>query len=81
MAPVLLAKYGVEERKGGPGGRGGALPVRLNEWPIIFLPIRLFAPAPIVCKVDGVDAMKDTWATKKGSKRTGVEMKVDAHGH
>ena len=31
MAPVLLAEYGVEERKGGAGGRGGAHPVRLSE--------------------------------------------------
>jgi len=81
MAPVLLAKYGVEERKGGSGGRGGAHPVRLSELPMIFLPNRLFAPAPIKRKVDGGDMMKDTWATEKGSQRTGVEMKVDAQGH
>ena len=31
MAPVLLAEYGVEERKGGKGGRGGAHPTRLSE--------------------------------------------------
>ena len=48
---------------------------------MIFLPNRLFAPAPIKRKVDGVDTMKGTWATEKGSQRTGVEMKVDAQGH
>ena len=53
MAPVLLAEYGVEERKGGTGGRGGAHPVRLSELPMKFLPNRLFAPAPIKRKVDG----------------------------
>ena len=31
MAPVFLAEYGVEERKGGTVGRGGAHPVRLSE--------------------------------------------------
>ena len=46
MAPVLLAEYGVEERKGGTGERGGAHPVRLSELPMNFLPNRLFAPAP-----------------------------------
>ena len=49
--------------------------------PIIFLPNRLFAPAPIKRKFDGGDTMKGTWATEKGSQRTGVEMKVDAHDH
>ncbi len=34
MAPILLAEYGVEERKGGKGGRGGAYPVRLSESPM-----------------------------------------------
>ena len=53
MAPVLLAEYGVEERKGGTGGRGGAHPVRLSELPMKFLPNRLFAPAPLKRKVDG----------------------------
>ena len=77
MAPLLLAEYGVEERKGGTGGRGGAHPVRLSELPMKFLPNRLF----IKRKVDCGEAMKDTWATKKGSRRTGVAMKVDAQGH
>ena len=81
MAPVLLAEYGVEERKGGTGGRGGAHPVRLSESPMNFLPNRLFDPAPIKRKFDGGEAMKDTWATEKGSRRTGVTMKVDAQGH
>ncbi len=40
MAPVLLANCGVEERKGGSGGRGGAHPVRLSESPMNFLPNR-----------------------------------------
>ena len=66
MAPVLLAKYGVEERKEGSGqtsyykqgkvgsgGRGGVHPVRLSEPPMIFLPNRLFDPAPIKRKFDG----------------------------
>ena len=48
MAPVLLAEYGVEERKRGKGGRGGAHPVRLSELPMKFLPNHLFAPAPIM---------------------------------
>ena len=60
MAPVLLAKYGVEELKGGSGGRGGAHPVGLSESPMIFLPNRLFAQAPIKRKVDSEDAMKGT---------------------
>ncbi len=81
MAPVLLAKYGAEERKGGSGGRNGAQPVWLSKSPMIFLPYRFFAPAPIKSKVDGGDTMKGTWATEKGSQRTGVEMKVDAQGH
>ncbi len=63
--PVLLAKYGAEERKGGSGGRGGAHPVRLSELPMIFLPNRLFAPAPVKREVDGGDAMKGTWAIEK----------------
>ena len=46
MAPVLLAKYGVEERKGGSGGRGGAHPVRLSESPMIFSPESLIRPSP-----------------------------------
>ncbi len=81
MAPVLLAKFGVEERKGGSGGRGGAHPARLSKSPMIFLPNRLFAPAPVNRKVDGWDTMKGTLATEKESQRTGVEMKVDAQGH
>ena len=78
MAPVLLAEYGVEERKGGAGGRGGAHPVRLSKLPMKFLPNCLFDPAPIKRKFDGGEAMKGTWATEKGSRRTGVTMKVDA---
>ena len=31
MAPILLAEYGVEERKGEKGGRGGAHPVKPSE--------------------------------------------------
>ena len=31
MAQVLKAEYGVEERKGGMGERGGAHPKRLSE--------------------------------------------------
>ena len=81
MAPVLLAEYGVEERKGGAGGRGGAHPVRLSELPMNFLPNRLFDPAPIKRKFDGGEAMKGTWATEKGSRRTGMTMIVDARGH
>ncbi len=48
---------------------------------MIFLPNRLFAPAPIKRKVDGGGTMKDTWATDKGSQQASVEMKVDAQGH
>jgi hypothetical protein len=70
MAPVLLAEYGVEERKGGKGGRGGAHPVRLSELPMKFLPNHLFAPAPIKCIVDGGEVMKGTWAIEQGSRRT-----------
>ena len=61
----------LEERKGGTGERGGAHPVRLSELPMKFLPNRLFAPAPIKRKVDGGEAMKRTWATEKGNRRTG----------
>ena len=46
-----------------------------------FLPIRLFAPARIKRKVDGGEAMKDTWAAEKGSRRTGAKLIVDAQGH
>ena len=81
MAPVLLAEYGVEERKGGKGGRGGAHPVRLSELPMKFLPNHLFAPAPIKRIVDGGEVMKGTWAIEQGSRRTSVTMKVDAHDH
>ena len=73
MALVLLAKYGVEERKGGPGGRCGVRPVRLSKLRIMFLPNLLFAPAPIKRKIDGGEAMKGTWAAEKGSRRTGVD--------
>ena len=66
MAPVLLAKYGAEERKGGSGGRGGAHPLRLSELPMIFLPNRLFAPAPVNRKVDSGGTMKGTWASSEG---------------
>ena len=65
---MLLAEYGVEERKGGSGGRGSAHPVRLSELPMKFLPNRLFAPAPIKRKVDGGEAMKGTC----GQPRKGV---------
>ena len=81
MAPVLLAEYGVEERKGGKGGRGGAHPVRLSELPMKILPNHLFAPAPIKRIVDGGEVMKGTWAIEQGSRRKGVVMKVDAQGH
>ena len=80
MAPVLLAEYGVEERKGGTGGRGGVHPAGLSELLMKFLPNRLFDPAPIKRKFDGGEAMKETWLTEKGSRRTGVTMKVDAQG-
>ena len=81
MAPVLLAEYGVEERKGGKGGRGGAHPVRLSELSMKFLPNHLFEPAPIKRIVDGGEVMKGTWAIEQGSRRTSVAMKVDAHDH
>ncbi len=42
-APVLLAEYGFEERKGAKAGRGGARPVRLSELPMKILPNHLFA--------------------------------------
>ena len=47
MAPVLLAEYGVEERKGGKAGRGGARPIWLSELQMTILPTYLFAPATI----------------------------------
>ena len=78
---VLLAEYDAEKRKGGTGGRGGAHPVRISELPIKFLPNRLFAPAPIKRTADGGEAMKGTWVAEKGSRQTGVSMKVDAQGH
>ena len=81
MAPVLLAECVVEERKGGTGGRGGAHLARLSESPMKFLPNRLFAPAPMKRKVDGGKAMKGTWATETGSRRTGVAIKLDAQDH
>ena len=46
MAPVLLAEYGVEERKGGTGGRGGAHPVRLSDLPMKLSPDSLIRPSP-----------------------------------
>ena len=67
MAPVLLAKYGVEERKGGSGRRGGAHPVRLSESSMKNLPNHLFAPTPIKRKVEGGEVMKGTWAIEQGS--------------
>ncbi len=81
MAPVLLAECGVEERKGGKGGRGGAHPAKLSELPMQILPYHLFAPASIKRIVDGGEVMKGTWAIEQGSRRTGVTMKVDAHDH
>ena len=65
-APVILAEYGVEERKGGTGGRGGAHLARLSESPMKFLLSRLFAPAPIKRKFDSGEAMKGTWAPRRG---------------
>ena len=56
MAPVLLAEYGVEDQKGGKGGRGGAHPVRLSELPMKILSNHLFAPAPIKRIADGGEA-------------------------
>ena len=81
MAQVFLAECGVEERKGGKGGRGGARPVRLSESPIKILPNRLFAPAPIKRILDSGEVMKGTWAIEQGSRRTSVAMKVGAHDH
>ena len=81
MAPLLLAEYGAEERKGGKGGRGGAHPLRLSKLPMKFLPNHLFAPAPIKRIVDGGEVMKGTWAIEQGSRRKSVAMKVDAHDH
>ena len=81
MAPVLLAEYGVEERKRGEGGRDGAHPVRLSELPMKILPNHLFAPVPIKRVVDCGEAKKGTWAIEQGSRRTSVAMKVDAHDH
>ena len=46
MAPVLLAEYGVEERKGGKGGRGGAHPLRLSELPMKFSPESFIRSSP-----------------------------------
>ena len=81
MAPVLLAEYGVEERKEGKGWRGGAHPERHSELPMKILPNHLFAPAPIKRIVDGGEVMKGTWAIEQGCRRTSVTMKVDAHDH
>jgi hypothetical protein len=67
MAPVLLAEYGVEERKGGTGGRGGAHPGRLSEMPINFLPNRLFAPAPIKHRGDRGEASRGSWQFERES--------------
>ena len=48
-------------------------------------PESLIRPSPnkaaIKRKVDGGVAMKGTWAAEKGSRRTGLAMKVDAQGH
>ena len=55
--------------------------MRLGKSPIVLIPNRLFAPAPIKREVDGGGAIKGTWTTEKGRQRTGVEIKVDAHGH
>ena len=46
MAPVLLAEYGAEERKGGTGGRDGAHLIRLSELPMKFSPESLIRPSP-----------------------------------
>jgi hypothetical protein len=46
-----------------------------------FSPESFIRPSPIKRKFDGGEAMKDTWATEKRSRRTGVAMKVDAQGH
>ena len=46
-----------------------------------IIPNHPFAPAPIKRIVDGGEVMKGAWAIKKGSRRTSVAMKVDAHDH
>ena len=71
MAPVLLAKYGVEERKGGVGWARRRSPCKAQRIANGFFPNRLFVPAPVKLKVDGGDAMKDKRATEEGSQRTG----------
>ena len=81
MAPVLLAEYGVEERKGGKGGRGGAHPARPSELSMKILPNHLFASAPITRIVDGGEVTKGTWTIEQGSRRAGVAMKVAANDH
>ena len=78
---ILVAECDVEERKGGKGWRGGARHARRSEFPMETLPNHLFAPAPIKRIVDGGEAMKGTWAIEKGSRRTGVVMKGNAHDH
>ena len=46
MAPVLVAEHGVEEWRGGIGGRGGAHHSRLSELSVKFLSQNLRGLSP-----------------------------------
>jgi hypothetical protein len=79
--PGTFSQVRCRGTKRGVGRARRRSPCKAQRIANYFLPNRLFALAPIKRKVDGGDTMKDTWATEKGSQRTGVEMKVDAQGH
>ena len=78
MAPILLAEYGFEERKGGKGGRGSAYPLRLSEF-TMKTPESLICSSPDKSAYRCGEVMKGTWAIEQWSRRTGVAMKVEAH--
>ena len=78
MAPVLVAEHGVEEWRGGIGGRGGAHHVRLSELSVKFLSqnVRGLSPAKEQELVAGMVIKGAFAATVQETWRTGRAMEV-----
>ena len=82
MALVLVAEHGVEEWKGGMGGRGGAHSKRLRELSVNFLSqnVRGLSQTKEQELVAGM-VMKGTFAAMvQETWRTGRTMEVDSRG-
>ncbi len=53
-------------------GAAALILLKLSDSPIKIILYCFFAPAPIIHKDDGGEAMKLTWATEKGNQRMGL---------